>query len=239
MLPGPGLALSVHQDTGWSTGGPWRTERASGARWCPDDGEPNEVRRTSDDDRRESSGTSTRAVRARAASRGAPSAARAFEGRTSSQQSLSRTVLYAPCTDRFSIAEYKVCEPLYDALVHSYSNHYETTSEAPSRSAALTRCLRQSATSRMTNDGSRSRLSNHGPRTSSRGFLAWLRRADCRHRRHPIPWWLRRRASGPRDRRSLAAADCAGHRRLSEHWPLPETGLLCRPGAKPRAWIST
>jgi len=35
------------------------------------------------------------------------------------------------CTDRFSIPEYKVCEPLYDTLVHSYSNHYEITSEAP------------------------------------------------------------------------------------------------------------
>ena len=44
------------------------------------------------------------------------SAARAFEVRTSSQ-TLTRTfVLYIPCIDLFSIAEYRVCEPLYDTL---------------------------------------------------------------------------------------------------------------------------
>ena len=35
-VPEAGLALSVHQDAGWSTGCPWWTERASGARRCPD-----------------------------------------------------------------------------------------------------------------------------------------------------------------------------------------------------------
>ena len=139
---------------------------------------------------------------------------RAFEVHTSSQQPLPQTVPYTPCTDRFSIAEYKVCEPLYDALVHSYSNHYEITLEAPSRSTALTRCLRKSAisgserigdprsteelrSSGMTKDGSASRLSNHDSRTSSCGFLA-----------------RRSRASGPRDRRSLAVV--GARRRLLE-----------------------
>ena len=44
---------------------------------------------------------------------------RAFEGRTSSQQLLPRTVPYTPCTDRFSIAKYRVYELLYDTLCRS------------------------------------------------------------------------------------------------------------------------
>ena len=35
VLPGPDLALSVRQGADWSTGCPWRTERASGARGAP------------------------------------------------------------------------------------------------------------------------------------------------------------------------------------------------------------
>ena len=37
VLPGPGLALSVHQATGFPACCPWWTERASGGRRCPDD----------------------------------------------------------------------------------------------------------------------------------------------------------------------------------------------------------
>ena len=85
--------LSVRQDTGFPAGCPWWTERASGGRRCPDDGEPNEVRRTSDDDRRESSGTSTTAngvseARSEPRDRSRP---RAFEALTLSQRSLVRS----------------------------------------------------------------------------------------------------------------------------------------------------
>ena len=87
----------------------------------------------------------------------------------------------------------------------------EPTSEAPSRSTALTRCLRKSLISGMTKDGSRSRLSNHGPRTSSCGLLARLRRA-----------------SGPRDLRSLVAsvvgaADRSAPSSPTRRWPAQST----------------
>ena len=48
---------------------------------------------------------------------------RAFEGIISSHYSPPRAVPYTPCTDRFSITEYRVNEPSYDTL--SYSNQYE------------------------------------------------------------------------------------------------------------------
>ena len=102
VLPGPGLALSIHQEIGFPAGCPWRTERASGARRPPGDASTEGTERPK-----------------RAASRGAPSAARAFEVYTSSQTFTHAFVPYTPCTDRFSIAEYKVCEPLYDTLAGS------------------------------------------------------------------------------------------------------------------------
>ena len=85
-LPGAGLALSVHQAAGGSTGCPWWTERASGARRCPDP----------------ASTVGSNATEARSAGRGAPSAARAFEGTISSHYSPPRTVPYARALSRFA-----------------------------------------------------------------------------------------------------------------------------------------
>ena len=99
VLPGPGLALSVRQDTGFPAGSPWWTERASGGRRCPDDASTaaNVVSEAHSESRR-------------------PSAVRAFEVVEDSfhLRTLDRSTSYTPCTDQFSIAEHRICEPLYE-----------------------------------------------------------------------------------------------------------------------------